>query len=428
MGLTRLNGVVLVSHHVNDARFGDRTGKSGGVLIVSRTELLDLLRTDPGLPDVRFHIVRPGESVRINGILDVIQPRSKGQGSPQATFPGIGTAPDPVRSGRTHALQGITVVPVGRLPEGGETFVQEDCLVDMAGPGARYSPFSRGVQLVVEFGRAPDRRVREPVAVRRLATIRVARFLAQRASETGSKDVEEFVSRDPRHDQGEAVRVAYVCSVISEGPLHDTLLYGESTERLRPRWISVPELVDGAVVSSDFHFSCQRTPTVLYQRNPVVEAIRKKSGLVLEGVILTIRYGSHSEKHAAATRIVEMLRERGVQAVVTHPAVGGNAHIDALDIVCECEKARIPTALVLQEMAGDDGADPGLVDSVPEADLLVSSGNRDQLVDLPGVARTLGPDRLRDGRPTKGPLRLSLRSYLCSTNQVGAHTLTAIDA
>ncbi|MCY4371738.1 MAG: hypothetical protein OXF41_20495 [bacterium] len=428
MGLTRLNGVDLVSHHVNDARFGDRTGASGGVLIVSRTELLDLLRTDPGLPDVRFHIVRPGESVRINGILDVIQPRSKGRGSPQVTFPGIGTAPDPVRSGRTHALQGITVLPVGRLPEGGETFVQEDCLVDMAGPGARYSPFSRGVQLVVEFGRASDRRVREPVAVRRLAAIRVARFLAQRASETGSKDVEEFVSRDPRHDQREAVRVAYVCSVISEGPLHDTLLYGESTERLRPRWISVPELVDGALVSSDFHFSCQRTPTVLYQRNPVVEAIRKKSGLVLEGVILTLRYGSHSEKHKAATRIVEMLRERGVQAVVTHPAVGGNAHIDALDIVRECEKARIPTALVLQEMAGDDGADPGLVDSVPEADLMVSSGNRDQLVDLPGVARTLGPDRLRDGRPTKGPLRLSLRSYLCSTNQVGAHTLTAIDA
>lgn len=422
-----MNGVELVTHHVNDARFGDRTGISAGDLVVSEAELLSFLRRDPRLPDVRFHIVRPGESMRINGILDVIEPRSKERSSPQATFPGIGTDPDPIRSGRTHAVQGVTVMPVGHLPDGGETFVQEDCLVDMAGPGARNSPFSRGVQLVVEFGHAPGRNVRDPVAVRRLAAIRVARFLAQRAVETGSKDVERFVSRDPDQDKQETVPVAYVCSLISEGPLHDTMLYGESTERLRPRWISVPELVDGALVSSDFHFSCQRTPTVLYQRSPVVEAIRKRPGLVLGGVILTLRYGSHSAKRQAATRIVKMLRERRVQAVITHPAVGGNAHIDALDIVRECEQAGIPTALILQEMAGDDGADPGLVDSVPEADLMVSSGNRDQVVDLPAVAGTLGPDRLRDGRPTKGPLRLSLRPYLCSTNQVGVHTLTAID-
>ena len=121
---------------------------------------------------------------------------------------------------------------------------------------------------------------------------------------------------------------------------------------------------------------------------------------------------------------VEMLLERKIEGVVTHPAVGGNAHIDALNIVEECEKAGIATALMLQEMAGDDGGDPGLVDSVPEADLMISSGNRDQLVDLPEVANTLGPDRLRDGTPTKRPLRLSLRPYLCSTTQVGAHRMT----
>ncbi len=219
-----------------------------------------------------------------------------------------------------------------------------------------------------------------------------------------------------------------MCSLISEGPLHDTMLYGQSTEGLQPRWITVPELVDGALVSSDFHFSCQRTPTVLYQRNPVVEAIRKRPELALDGVILTLRYGSHSEKRQAAARIVEMLVARKIEGVVTHPAVGGNAHIDALNIIKECEKAGVVTALMLQEMAGDDGSDPGLVDSVPEADLMISSGNRDQLVDLPEVEHTLGPDRLTDGTPTKGPLRLSLRPYLCSTTQVGAHRMTTSGA
>ena len=424
-----MNSVELVTRDVKDARFGDRTRISEDHLVVSETELLDLLRKDPRLPDLRFHIVRPGQSVRINGILDVIEPRAKDLRSPLATFPGIGADRTFPRSGRTHAIRGVTVMPVGRLPGEGETFVQEDCLLDMADPGARYSPFSRDVQFVVEFADPPSGgSVREAVAVRRLAAIRVARFLARRAVQARPDDTERFPSRHPDRDRSETVRVAYVCSLISEGPLHDTMLYGGSTEHLRPRWITVPELVDGALVSSDFHFSCQRTPTVLYQRNPVVKAITERPGLALDGVVLTLRFGSHSEKRRAATRIVEMLRERGVQAVVTHPAVGGNAHIDALDIVRECERAGIHTALMLQEMAGDDGADPGLVDSVPEADLMVSSGNRDQLVDMPGVTRVIGPDRLKDGRPAKGSLRLSLRPYLCSTNQVGAHTLTAGDA
>lgn len=430
--------VELVTHRVGDVRFGKTTRVSNGELVVSKAELADLLKMEPSIPDLSLRIARPGDNTRINGILDVIEPRSKEPGSPHTTFPGIGADPASVGVGRTHAVRGVTVMPVGRLPDGRETFVQEDSLVDMAGPGAGYSPFSRVPQLVVEFADVLDGNGEDHVAVRRLAAIRIARFLAARAVGTDSGDVEVFAGRDPDHgfpdesDHGDSdqdpIRVAYVCSLISEGPLHDTMLYGRSTEGLQPRWITVPELVDGALVSSDFHFSCQRTPTVLYQCNPVVEAIRSKPELVLDGVILTLRYGSHSEKRQASARVVEMLIERQIEGVVTHPAVGGNAHIDALNIVEECEKAGIVTALMLQEMAGDDGGDPGLVDSVPEADLMISSGNRDQLVDLPEVMHTLGPDRLNDGTPTKGPLRLSLRRYLCSTTQVGAHRMTTSSA
>lgn len=433
-----MSALELVSHRVSDIRFGDTTRVSNGVLVVSKAELAGFLDRDPRIPDLALHIALPGDSTRINGILDVIEPRTKDPDSPRTTFPGIGTDPVPTGVGRTHAVRGITVMPVGRIPDGCETFVQEDSLVDMAGPGARYSPFSSGPHLVVEFADVPRGSDGDHVAPRRLAVVRIARFLAARAAETDSGDVEIYSRHDPGHDGrgGSAhgvsgrdpIRVAYVCSLISEGPLHDTLLYGRSTESLRPRWITVPELVDGALVSSDFHFSCQRTPTVLYQRNPVVEAIRDRPVLALDGVILTLRYGSHVEKRQAAARIVEMLVERKIEGVVTHPAVGGNAHIDALNIVEECERAGIGTALILQEMAGDHGGDPGLVDSAPEADLMVSTGNRDQLVDLPEVMHTLGPDRLRDGTPTKGPLSLSLRPYLGSTTQVGAHHMTTSDA
>ena len=434
MGNVGLTPLELVTHRVSDVRFGETTRVSNGELVVSKAELADLLRMDPCCPGLSLRIARPGDSTRINGILDVIEPRSKEPDRSRTTFPGIGADPAMVGMGRTHAVRGVTLMPVGRLPDGRETFVQEDSLLDMAGPGARYSPFSSVPHLVVEFADVLDGSDQDFVAARRLAAIRIARFLAERAADSESRDVEVFAGHDPdgdEHDEahrGEndrnTIRVAYVCSLISEGSLHDTILYGRSTEFLEPRWITVPELVDGALVSSDFHFSCQRIPTVLYQRNPVVEAIRSRPELALDGVILTLRYGSHSQKRQAALRIVEMLVERKIEGVVTHPAVGGNAHIDALNIVEECERAGIGTALILQEMAGDDGGDPGLVDSAPEADLMVSSGNRDQLVDLPEVMHTLGPDRLRDGTPTKGPLRLSLRRYLCSTTQVGAHRMT----
>ena len=426
--------VELVTHRVSDVRFGQTTRVSNRELVVSKAEVADLLRMDPSTPDLSLHIARPGDSTRVNGILDVIEPRSKEPGDSRTTFPGIGADPAPTGVGRTHALRGVTVMPVGRLPDGRETFVQQDSLVDMAGPGARYSPFSSVPHLVVEFADVVGGSAEDFVAARRLAAIRIARFLAARAAGTESRDIEIFTGHDPDRDPHDEphrsdddrnpIRVAYVCSLISEGSLHDTMLYGQSTEGLEPRWITVPQLVDGALVSSDFHFSCQRTPTVLYQRNPVVEAIRNRPELLLDGVILTLRYGSHSEKRQAAGRIVEMLAERKIQGVVTHPAVGGNAHIDALNIIEQCERAGIGTALILQEMAGDDGGDPGLVDSVPEADLMVSSGNRDQVVDLPEVMQTLGSDRLRDGTPTKGSLRLPLRRYLCSTTQVGAHRMT----
>ena len=298
MGNIRLSTVELVTHRVSDVRFGKKTRVSNGELVVSKTELADFLERDPRIPDLTLHIARPGDSTRINGILDVIEPRSKDPDNSHTTFPGIGTDSVSIGVGRTHAVRGVTVMPVGRLPDGRETFVQEDSLIDMAGPGARYSPFSSGPHLVVEFADVLDGNDGDYVAVRRLAAIRIARFLAARAVGAESRDVEVFARHDPDHDihdetdrgdnDRDSIRVAYVCSLISEGPLHDTMLYGQSTECLQPRWITVPELVDGALVSSDFHFSCQRTPTVLYQRNPVVEAIRNRPELVLDGVILTM--------------------------------------------------------------------------------------------------------------------------------------------
>ncbi|MGH8926814.1 MAG: glycine/sarcosine/betaine reductase component B subunit, partial [Acidimicrobiia bacterium] len=329
-------------------------------------------------------------------------------------------------SGRTVALAGMALMVIGRLSDRGETFIQEDCLLDMAGPGARYSPFATNVNLAVHLKFAADLPETREIEVVRDVGVRFARSLAglvQHAEPQEVRTISGGVSAIAR-PSGQRSRVAYVCSLISEGPLHDTLLYGKTTADLTPRWIGLAELADGALISSDVHYSNQRTPTIFYQRNPIVQALLDRPEVTFAGVILTLRYGSDGEKRRGARAVAELALGAGISGLVTHPAVGGNAHVDALEIVAESEGAGIRTALVLQEMAGARGHDFGLVHILPEADALISTGNRDELVDLAMLDQVIGPTTLRHGESAQGGSTVPLRSYLCSTTQVGAHRLT----
>jgi glycine reductase len=280
--------------------------------------------------------------------------------------------------------------------------------------------------LAVQVKFAADLPESREIEVVRQAGICIARFLAGLVKHAQPQAVRAISGGVPAiaRPSGPLPRVAYVCSLISEGPLHDTLLYGKTTADLSPQWIGLAELADGALVSSDVHYSNQRTPTIFYQRNPIVQALLERPELVFAGVILTLRYGSDAEKRRGARAVASLASAAGISGLVTHPAVGGNAHVDALEIVAEAEGAGIRTALVLQEMAGARGHDFGLVHIVPEADALVSTGNRDELVELATLDQVIGPPTLRDGEPAQGGATVPLRSYLCSTTQVGAHRLT----
>jgi glycine reductase len=414
--------IEVAEFEVEAIGWGERSGWDAGILTVARSDLDQVARQEQHVEGVDAFISHPGESTRINGVIDVIEPRAKLAPASEATFPGIAGGRPSCGSGRTAALRGMTVMTVGQLPELGQTFVQEDCLVDMTGPGAAFSPFSSLPNLTVITRMSPGASDQEMVIGQRNVGIRVARFLA---GLVGEKEPSEVV-RYGTAGAGAGARVVYVCSLISEGVLHDTLLYGSSTEELEPRWIQVEELIDGALVSTDVHYANQRTPTYLYQRNPIIEALHREPALEMVGVILTLRYGSHDEKQKAAQRVAKLAGSVEAEAVITHPAVGGNAHVDALEIVEEAEKAGIRTVLVLQEMAGERGADFGLVHVVPDADALVSSGNRDEVVELPALHRTVGNPLMRDGSSASGTVTTSLRSFLCSTAQVGMHRLTTV--
>lgn len=413
-----------LEYNVSAVQLGSTSRLSNGTLVISESDLSEAAMDSDFVESVAIDLVLPGDSVRISGIVDVVEPRSK-LNNDQVTFPGVASKVSSCGSGTTISLRGVTVTTVGQVPPMSETFVQEDCLVDMAGTSADFSPFSRLVNIVVNAKLTPTAPEEVYIGEMRDVGIRVSRYLASLA--VGQQAASSVVYQEPpKHQLKSTGRVVYVCSLISEGMFHDTLLYGATTENLLPRWLPVTHMVDGALVSSDLHYPNQRTPTYLYQSNPVVEAVRTNPSTELAGVILTLRYGSHEAKKEAARKIVNMAREAGADSVIVHPAVGGNAHVDAVNIAEEAERAGLSAVLILQEMAGARGNDLGLVHSVPEANALVSTGNRDEVITLQPLERVVGPHVLNDGSRLDQEIEISLRSFLCSTSQVGAHRMTAV--
>src|SRR4030042_4647273 len=107
-------GVQPVTHRgrkitVTDLGFSSATRLENGKLLIDKGELTTLLRSDPNIKDVQLAIARPGESVRIIPVKDVIEPRlSRIPDYP--IFPGVLSAWDPdaggILSGGTGPLWG----------------------------------------------------------------------------------------------------------------------------------------------------------------------------------------------------------------------------------------------------------------------------------------------------------------------------------
>ncbi|MEG0228302.1 MAG: glycine/sarcosine/betaine reductase component B subunit, partial [Lachnospiraceae bacterium] len=122
--------------------FGSSTSVADGVLTVCKEEVEKLVLEDDRIVAVKVDIAKPGESVRITPVKDVIEPRVKVSGK-GTIFPGIMGKVAEVGSGRTNALVGTNVVTCGKI-----VGFQEG-VIDMSGPAADYCPFSKTFNLCV---------------------------------------------------------------------------------------------------------------------------------------------------------------------------------------------------------------------------------------------------------------------------------------
>ncbi len=135
-------------------------------------------------------------------------------------------------AGTTHALKGVAVVTTGRIVG------YQEGIIDMSGPGADYSPFSKLHNLVIcaepAEGITPPHQHEE--TLRRMG-LRAANYLGQTARSLTPDEVitYEILPIAEHHKKyTDLPKVAYVYMLQSQGLLHDTYFYGVDVKNIVP--------------------------------------------------------------------------------------------------------------------------------------------------------------------------------------------------
>ena len=419
---------------IRDVQFASSTRVAGGVLYVDRAAVEGIVCKDERIARASVEIARPGERVRIIPVKDVIEPRVKVRGA-GGIFPGLVSKVETVGDGRTHVLSGAAVVTVGKI-----VGFQEG-IIDMAGPGAEYTPFSGLNNLVIVCEPVADLPPHEHEAAIRLAGLKVAAYLGEagRNVEPDEVDIYECL---PLPEQVKAYpglpRVAYVYMLQSQGLMHDTYVYGVDAKKILPTLIYPTEVMDGAIVSGNCVSACDKNTTYHHQNSPVIHDLLARHGRDINfiGVVITNENVTLSDKERSssfASKLVEMLGAEG--AIVSEEGFG-NPDADLMMNCVKLENRDIKTVLLTDEYAGRDGASQSLADANPVASAVVSAGNANELIDLPPVKRVIGhPEAANviaggwDGSlAADGSIAAELQVIVGATNELGFSRLSAKDA
>ena len=418
---------------VDDVRAGAETALDGGVLTVDIEELEGLL-ADEAFASVSVQIARPGESVRIINAIDAVEPRIKVEPA-GADFSGMLGAPGQAGRGAANALAGVAVVETAP-PVPGEPVYWREAVFDMAGPAARYSPFSELINVVVSCeptkelldsgGRPVNLFEGTPEAVEynkavRLAGLKAARRLAEAAlgREPDRRSVYDLA---PLPDNGlPAVVYLYQLAIPY---LHGEIAPGAGAiggSAHLPTPIHPNELLDGALVCGWNAIACMRELTYTVQNHPIVEDLYARHGKDLDfrGVVLFTNGDTRASKERLAGHAANLAVMMGAEGALINYAGGGHPAVDAMMICRNLERRGVPTAMLSMEMAAQPG-ESGFVHFVKEADAIVSTGNYEETVAFEPVDRVIGGDSfiLIEGDPAGG-FEAPLAVVLASTHQFG---------
>lgn len=373
---------------IKDAQFAEKTYIEDNILYINKEELKEFLMEDTNIKDVDFDIARPGESVRIVPIKDIVQPIYKVSG-PGQVFPGIISDVESVGEGRTHILEGCAVPTCGKMVN------FQEGIIDMSGPGAEYNSFSKMVNVVPLITPVEGLGKHNHEETVRVAGLKTAYYLGKASADVKPDEVEVF-NYDPINEGVTLYpglpRVAYVYMIQSQGLMHDSYVYGLDAKGILPTLISPTEVLDGAIVSGNCAAPCHKNATIHHQNNPVILDLLRRHGKEVNfvGVIITNEHAMLAYKKRGASYTNKLAKLLGIDGAIITEEGGGNPETDLMLNCKYLEKSGIKTVLITDEYAGRDGRSQGLADVTPEADAVVTCGNGNMLIDLPAMDKVIG--------------------------------------
>lgn len=416
--------------YIKDIQFGEKTAVKNGVLTVNKEELIQKIKEDERVKDVKVDIARPGERVRIIPVKDVIEPRVKIEGSGNG-FPGSSTKIAQLGDGKVNVLYGAAVVTVGDI-----VGFQEG-VIDMWGEGARWTPFSKTYNLVVDITPADglDPHVHESTV--RLAGLKAAEFVGEAGREVEPDEVlvyEMGSNAEETEKYPNLPKVLYVEMLISQGLLHDGYIYGVNSQLILPTLMHPNEELDGAVISGNCVAACDKITTYQHQNNSAILDLYAQHGRTINflGVILTPELTTLQGKFRTCDYTAKLCKVLGADGVIVSEEGYGNPDSDLLMICKRLEDAGIKTVLITDECSGRDGMSQPLADTAKEAVAVVSTGNVSHVVTLPPADRVIGSAEAIatlaggwDGALQEdGTLMCELNAVIGSTSEIGYHNCT----
>ena len=417
--------------YIKDIQFASESKIEDGILYVSEEAAKAVALEDEKIKSVSFDIAKPGESVRITPVKDVIEPRVKVEGR-GGIFPGVISKVDTVGEGKTYALKGMAVVTAGRI-----VGFQEG-IIDMTGPGADYTPFSKTLNLVMVCEPVDGIKQHDYEKAVRFAGFRVAAYIGELARDLTpdeTKVYETCTIKEGLEKYPELPRVAYVQMLQSQGLLHDTYVYGVDAKKIVPTILSPTEVMDGAIVSGNCVSACDKNPTYVHLNNPVVEDLFEQHGKTLNFVchIITNENVYLADKQRSSDWTAKLCKMLDLDGAIVSKEGFGNPDTDLIMNCKKIEAEGVKTVIITDEYAGRDGKSQSLADADAAADAVVTGGNANQVIILPKLDKVIGTldyvtkiagaseETLRED----GSLEVELQVLTGATNETGFNKLSA---
>ena len=416
---------------IKDIQFASKSEVKGDTLYVNKEDIIDLLKEDENIENIELFIAKPGDSIRIMPVKDVIEPRVKVSGN-GAMFPGMVSKVDVVGEGRTNVLRGMAVVTTGKI------VAFQEGIIDMTGEGAKYTPFSKLNNLVLKVDTKEDIDKHKREASVRMAGLKTADFIGKLAKDIEAKEVETFETlnvKEGAEKYPNLPRVAYVYMLQSQGLMHDTYVYGVDAKQTLSTIIYPTEVMDGAIVSGNCVSACDKNTTYHHLNNPVIRALFAEHGKSINfvGVVITNENVYLADKMRSSDWASKLCDFLGVDGAIVSEEGFGNPDTD---LIMNCKKITakgIKTVLVTDEYAGQDGKSQSLADADASADAVVTGGNANMVINIGPLDTVIGYPEVADviAGGTAGSLRpdgsieAELQVITGATNEIGFNKFSA---